>query len=107
MRPTAPTIRRCSWRPGILSRLSSAWARARWPGGGFWPGEASRRAKRRSLLLHQRVEDRLELVEAELAAIDLAVDDEGRRAVHLDLVGRPLADGDDRVRLLLILEARH
>ena len=29
----ALAIRRCSWRPGIRSRRSSAWASARWPGG--------------------------------------------------------------------------
>ena len=68
--------------------------RARWPDGAFSPGDG-----RRTLLLDQRIEDRLQLVDAELSAIDLAVDDEGRRAGHLDLVGRPLADGHDRVGL--------
>ena len=34
----------CSWRPGIRSRRSSARASARWPGGGFWPGEGAQSA---------------------------------------------------------------
>ena len=32
---TAPMICRCSWRRGICSRRSSAWASARWPAGAF------------------------------------------------------------------------
>ena len=40
-RRPAPTIRRCSWRPGIRSRRSSAWASARWPAGAFSPGDAA------------------------------------------------------------------
>ena len=47
------------------------------------------------------------MVHAELAAIDLAGDDEGRGAGELDLIGGALGDRHDRVRLRLILEARH
>src|SRR6202046_4531196 len=98
----APAIRLCSWRPGIRSPPSSAWASARWPGGAFSPGDV-----RRTLFLDQRIEDRLQLVDTELSAVDLAVDDEGWRAGHLDLVGRPVSDGQHRVGLRLILEAGH
>src|ERR1700722_12048417 len=102
MRRPALAIRHCSWRPGIRLRPSSAWASAHWPDVVFSPGDGPR-----ALLLDDRVEDRFQLVDAELSAIDLAVDDEGRRAGHLDFVGRPLADRHHGVSLRLILEARH
>ena len=62
---------------------------------------------RETLLLDQRVEDRLQLVHGKLAAVDLAVDDEGRGAVDLDLVAGALADRRNRIDLRLVLEARH
>src|SRR5271170_7585180 len=102
MRRPALAIRHCSWRPGIRLRPSSAWASAHWPDVVFSPGDGPR-----ALLLDDRVEDRFQLVDAELSAIDLAVNDEGRRASHLDLVGRALADRHHGVGLRLILEARH
>src|ERR1700691_5817712 len=117
MRRPALAIRHCSWRPGIRLRRLSAWAWARWADVAFSPGEGWSfetrcsalllRMRALGLLLDDRVEDRFQLVDAELSAIDLAVDDEGWRAGHLDLVGRPLADGHHRVGLCLILEARH
>ena len=80
-RRRARTICRCSWRPGIHSPPSSAWVSARWPAGDFWPGETDGRGcYEGALLLDQRVEDRLQLIHVELSAIDLAVDDESRRA---------------------------
>src|ERR1700729_1886397 len=85
MRRPALAIRHCSWRPGIRLRPSSPWASAHWPDVVFSPGDGPR-----ALLLDDRVEDRFQLVDAELSAIDLAIDDEGRRAGPLDLVGRPL-----------------
>ena len=41
MRRPALAICLCSWRPGIRSRPSSAWAWARWPAGAFSPGEGA------------------------------------------------------------------
>ena len=70
-----------------------------WRGGGFSPGER--------LLLDQSGRGSLQLIDAEFAAKNLAVDDEGRGAGDLDFVVASLADRDYGVGHLLILQALH